>query len=41
MSVFGTAMRDEFRVFIILLLELLESGEVDRAVAKLREILDK
>lgn len=37
----GEAMRDEFRAFVILLLDMLERGEVDRAIAKLREILSK
>lgn len=37
----GEAMRDEFRAFVILLLDMLERGEVDRAIAKLQEILSK
>lgn len=37
----GEAMREEFRAFLILLLDMLESGETARAIAKIREILDK
>jgi hypothetical protein len=37
----GEAMREEFRAFLILLLDILERGETARAIAKIREILDK
>lgn len=37
----GEAVREEFRAFLILLLDMLERGEVTRAIAKIREILDK
>ena len=35
----GEDMKDEFRGFLVLLLHMLEHGEVDRAIAKIREIL--
>lgn len=35
----GDEMKDEFRGFLILLLDMLEHGDVERAIAKIREIL--
>ena len=34
-------MWEEFRAFLILLLDMLDRGETARAIAKIREILDK
>lgn len=35
------AMRDEFKATMLLLLELLEHGETERAIKAIREILGK
>ena len=37
----GEDLTIEFRAFLILLLDLLEHGEVERAVDKVKEILGK